>query len=197
VPSDHSAGGAPRPGRRPARGRVTAMAVLGGIAAALMAFEYQFRHLEAYTAAHLYSVVAPTMAAPRAPIIWFGLGPSGAFGLVVTPDCSAALLIAPLRVLGIALLVPRKLALNRVMKALTVAALILVAGNLIRIGVIVLAIRVAGIGNGYQVGHLVLGSLISIICIAMSLTLLTVIIVAPDDEALWAPLLRWYRRAAS
>ena len=141
-------------------------------------------------------MVAPTRAAPSAPIIWFGLGSPGSFGLVVTPDCSAAL-IAPLCVLGIALLIPRKLALNRVMKALTVAALVLVAGNLIRIGVIVLAIRVAGIGNGYQVGHLVLGSLISIICIAMSLTLLTVIIVAPDDETLWAPLLRWYRRAAS
>jgi exosortase/archaeosortase len=107
------------------------------------------------------------------------------------------LLVAPLCVLGIALLIPRKLAVDRVMKALAVAALILVAGNVIRIGVIVLAIRVAGIGTGYQVGHLVLGSLVSIVCIAMSLTLLTVIIVAPDNEALWAPVLRWYRRAAS
>ena len=48
--SDHSAGGAPRPGRRLATGRVTAMVVLGGIAAALMGFEYRFRHLEAYAA---------------------------------------------------------------------------------------------------------------------------------------------------
>jgi hypothetical protein len=63
--------------------------------------------------------------------------------------------------------------------------------------VIVAAIRMAGIDTGYQVGHLVLGSLVSIICIAVSLILLTVIVVAPDDEALWAPLLRWYRRAAS
>jgi hypothetical protein len=45
-----------------------------------------------------------------------------------------------------------------------------VAGNLIRIGVIVLAIRVAGIGNGYQVGHLVLGSLISIVCSPVTVT---------------------------
>lgn len=173
------------------------MVVLGGIAAAVMGFEYQFRHLEAYTAAHLFAVVAPTMAASSAPILWFGLGEPDAFGLVITPDCSSVLLIAPLCVLGIALLIPRKLAVDRVMKALAVAALILVAGNVIRIGVIVLAIRVAGIGTGYQVGHLVLGSLVSIVCIAMSLTLLTVIIVAPDNEALWAPLLRWYRRAAS
>jgi exosortase/archaeosortase family protein len=142
-------------------------------------------------------VVVPTIAASNVPIIWFGLGAPGAFGLVITPDCSSVLLIAPLCVLGIALLIPRKLAVDRVMKALAVAALILVAGNLTRIGVIALAIRVAGIGPGYQVGHLVLGSLISIICIAVSLALLTVIITAPDGQALGASLLRWYRRAAS
>jgi hypothetical protein len=61
------------------------MVVLGGIAAALMGFEYQFRHLEAYTAAHLFAVLAPTMAASSAPILWFGLGAPGAFGLVITP----------------------------------------------------------------------------------------------------------------
>jgi exosortase/archaeosortase family protein len=174
-----------------------AMVLLGGIAAALMGFEFQFRHLEAYAAAHLYSLVTPTIAASSAPIIWFGLGSPGAFGLVITPDCSSALLIAPLCLLGVVLLIPRKLAVDRVMKALAVAAVILVAGNLTRIGVIALAIRVAGIGTGYQVGHLVLGSLISIICIAVSLTLLTVIITARDGEALWAPVTRWYRKAAS
>ncbi len=179
------------------RGRAAAMTVLGGIAAALLGFEYQFRHLEAYTAAHLYELMTPTIAASSAPIIWFGLGSPGAFGLVITPDCSSALLIAPLCVLGVALLVPRKLAVHRVMKALVVAAVILVAGNLTRIGVIALAIRVAGIGTGYQVGHLVLGSVISIVCIAVSLVLLTLIITAHDGEALWAPVLRWYRRAAS
>jgi hypothetical protein len=94
VPSDHPAGDAPGPRRRAgvasghagARSRrVTAMVVLGGIAAALMGFEYQFRHLEAYTAAHLFAVLAPTMAASSAPILWFGLGAPGAFGLVITP----------------------------------------------------------------------------------------------------------------
>jgi hypothetical protein len=31
----------------------------------------------------------------------------------------------------------------------------------------------------------------------VSLTLLTVIITAREGEALWAPVLRWYRKAAS
>jgi hypothetical protein len=53
--------------------------------------QHLFRDLEAAAAARLYSVVRPTLAAPGAPIIWFGLGNPGAFGLVITPDCSSAL----------------------------------------------------------------------------------------------------------
>ena len=37
--------------------------------------------------------------------------------------------------------------------------------------------RFGGLGTGYQLGHLVLGSIISIICIGIGLTLLTVILV--------------------
>ncbi len=173
------------------------MVVLGGIAAALMGFEYQFRHLEAYTAAHLYSWWRPPWPRPAPRSSGSGSARRTRSGWLLHPIAVRRLLIAPLCVLGVALLIPRKLAVHRVLKALMVAGLILVAGNLTRIGVIAMAIRLAGIGTGYQVGHLVLGSLISIVCIAVSLALLTLIITAPDGEALWAPLLRWYRRAAS
>jgi len=177
------------------RSRIIAIGVLALIALALMVFQYQFRHLEADAAARLYNVVTPTLAASSAPIIWFGLGTTSAFGLVITPDCSSALLIAPLCGLGIVLMIPRRLPVRRVAKALTVAAAVMVAGNLLRIGVIALAIRVGGIGTGYQVGHLVLGSLISIVCIAVSLALLTVILTARGGQ-LTAAVLRWHRRAA-
>lgn len=179
-----------RPGRvRPSlvlTGRLPAIAVLALIAISLMVFQYQFRHLEAATAADLYNLVTPTLAASSAPIIWFGLGRSGAFGLVITPDCSSALLIAPLCGLGIALMIPRRLTVGRVTKALTVAAAVMVAGNMLRIGVIALAIRVDGIGTGYQVGHLVLGSLVSIVCIALALALLTLILTSRSGQVLAA-----------
>jgi exosortase/archaeosortase family protein len=167
-------------------GRLPAIAVLALIAISLMVFQYQFRHLEAATAADLYNLVTPTLAASSAPIIWFGLGRSGAFGLVITPDCSSALLIAPLCGLGIALMIPRRLTVGRVTKALTVAAAVMVAGNMLRIGVIALAIRVDGIGTGYQVGHLVLGSLVSIVCIALALALLTLILTSRSGQVLAA-----------
>jgi len=188
-----------RDGRvRPARvltGRLPAIAVLALIAISLMVFQYQFRHLEAATAADLYNLVTPTLAASSAPIIWFGLGRSGAFGLVITPDCSSALLIAPLCGLGIALMIPRRLTVGRVTKALTVAAAVMVAGNMLRIGVIALAIRVDGIGTGYQVGHLVLGSLVSIVCIALALALLTLILTSRSGQVL-AALRHRHRRVA-
>ena len=187
--------------RRPARPeyRIIAIVVLGGIASSLVIFEYQFRHLEAVVVAHLYRVFTPVLAASSAPIIWFGLGRSGAYGLEITPDCSSALLIVPLCGLGILLMIPRRLDVGRVAKALAVAAAVLVGGNLLRIGVIAAAIRVAGIGTGYQIGHLVLGSIVSIICIAPSLALLTAIVVSRPGGASASDILffRRHRGAAS
>jgi exosortase/archaeosortase family protein len=176
------------------RARIIAIAVLALIAISLLVFQYQFRHLEAAAAAQVYDLVTPTLAASRAPIIWFGLGSASAFGLVITPDCSSALLIAPLCGLGILLMIPRRLPVRRVAKALAAAAAVMVTGNLLRIGVIALAIRVGGIGPGYQVGHLVLGSLVSIVCIALALALLTLILTSRGGQ-LMAAIRHWHRRA--
>jgi hypothetical protein len=85
------------------RNRLLAITVIAGIAVLLLVFQYQFRHLEAAAAAWLHGAVTPTLAAPRARIVWFGLGNPGAFGLVITPDCSSALLI----VLGTLAATPR------------------------------------------------------------------------------------------
>jgi exosortase/archaeosortase len=167
---------AARPSSATTRIRLLFMAVLAGIAVLLVVFQSRFRDLEAAVAAHVCSIVTPTLAAPGTPIIWFGLGTSNGFGLVITPDCSSTLLIAPLCVLGIGLMVPRKLALRRVCSGLAVAAALLVAGNMARIGLIAEMIHLYGIGTGYQLGHLVLGSLVSIVCIATSMVALTLIV---------------------
>jgi exosortase/archaeosortase family protein len=155
--------------------RLVPMTVLAGIAVLLVVFQHQFRDLEAVVAAHLCSVITPTLAAPGAPIVWFGLGTPNGFGLEITPDCSSALLIAPLCVLGIGLMVPRKLSLRWVCAGLVVAAALLVAGNMARIGLIAEMIHLYGIGTGYQLGHLVFSSLLSIVCIAASMVALTLI----------------------
>jgi hypothetical protein len=160
-------------------GRTAGIAALGVTAVALLVFEYQFRHIEAVAASTMISVMTPALAATKAPIIWFGLGQPRAFGLVITPDCSSALLLVPLCLLGIGLMIPRRLHAGRVASGLGGAAVMLVGGNLARIGIIALAIRVAGLGLGYQVGHLIVGSLVSIVCIAASLVFLAWTITSP------------------
>jgi exosortase/archaeosortase family protein len=157
-------------------GRVIAIGLLAAIASSLIAYQYQFRSFEAEVGAHLYGLIMPALAASSAPVIWFGLGTSHAFGLLITPDCSSSLLLAPLSVLGIALMIPRRLPVRRVAKALAVAAAVMVTGNMLRIGVIALAIRIDGISTGYRIGHLVVGSVITIVCIVLGLGLLARII---------------------
>ena len=108
--------------RRPRRGpRVLGGPLApGGIALSLMIFQYQFRYLEADVAGHIYGLVTPVLAASTAPIIWFGLGTSRAYGLEITPDCSSALLIVPLCGLGMLLMIPRPgPPVGRVAKALS------------------------------------------------------------------------------
>jgi exosortase/archaeosortase family protein len=150
--------------------------VLAGVALTLIVLQYQVRRLEADGAAHLCSLVTPTAAASSSPVIWFGPRTPDAFGLIITPDCSSALLIAPLCGLGMVLIRPRRPPVRRAAKALAVASAVMIAANLVRIGVIAMVIRVDGIGAGYQVGQLVLGSLTSVVCIALSLALLTVVL---------------------
>jgi hypothetical protein len=160
-------------------GRAAAIAALAATATVLLVFEYQFRHIEAVAASAMIGLTTPTLAATKAPIIWFGLGQPGAFGLVITPDCSSALLLVPLCLLGIGLMIPRRLHAGRVAGGLGGAAVLLVGGNLARIGVIAVTVRIAGLGLGYQVGHLIIGSLVSIICIAASLVFLAWTITSP------------------
>ena len=76
---------------------------------------------------------------------------------MITPDCSMALLIAPLCGLGMVLIRPRRAQVRRAAKALAVASLVMVAGDLVRIGSIAMTIRLDGIDTGYQISNLMLG----------------------------------------
>lgn len=184
-PDPRQLGGRHSAGRRPmgAGSRVLSVGVLASIGFVLIVFQYQIRHLEAAAASHLYSLVTPAAAPPGAPVITFGPGTRGGFGLVITPDCSMALLIAPLCGLGMVLIRPRRPQVRRAAKALAVASLVMVAADLVRIGSIAMTIRTDGIGAGYRVSNLMLGPLVSIVCIALSLVLLALMLRSPDGQA--------------
>jgi exosortase/archaeosortase family protein len=161
------------------RPRILVAAALGAVIATILLFQLQCRHAEAAAAAAIYNLITPTLAATKSPIVWFGLGRPGGFGLLITPDCSAAFLLVPLFLLGMGLVLPVRLVLRQVLGALAMAAGVLITGNLLRIGAIAVAMRIAGSDLGYQIGHLVIGSAISVIFISISLVLITIIITGP------------------
>ena len=177
--------------------RPVVMGASFGIALTLVIFQFTFRVAEAGLAAAFFRFFTPVLAASRAPIIWFGLGTVHAFGLEITPDCSSSLLLVPLCGLGILLMIPRRLNVGLVVRALIFAATVLVVVNTLRIGVIALCCRFWGLGVGYQVGHLVLGSLVSIVGIGLSLVLLTAIVASRRGLEFSAALLPRHRRRRS
>jgi len=163
--------------------RVLAVGVLASIGFVLIVFQYQIRHLEAGAAAHLYNLITPAATPPGAPVITFGPGTPRGFGLVITPDASMALLIAPLCGVGMVLIRPRRPQVRRAAKALAVASLVMVAGDLLRIGSIAMTVRADGIEAGYRVSNVMLGPLVSVACIALSLVLLALMLRSPDGQA--------------
>jgi hypothetical protein len=50
----------------------------------------------------------------------------------------------------------------------------------VRIGSIAMTIRMDGIDTGYQISNLMLGPVVSIVCIALSLALLALMLRPPD-----------------
>lgn len=132
--------------------------------------------MEAVGAAWLFGWGTPTLAASRAPIVYFGLGRPDAFGLEITPECSSTLLIAPVFLIGGAVLWGRRVTPRRVLGAVLTAAVLLAAGNQLRIGLIAFLISRLGFHTGYEWGHLVLGTLVSIVFIGASLTLLVTVL---------------------
>ncbi len=153
--------------------RLAAAVLLLVVAVGLLVFQKDFRGLEAALAAKLLGTGGtPVFAGHGTAIVWFGVGQKGAFGLEITPECSAAFLIAPFPMIGAAMLWRRRLSTARVAIAVGLTALLLMLGNQMRVGLIAYLIQVLGLETGYEWGHLVLGSLLSIVFIAGSLALL-------------------------
>jgi exosortase/archaeosortase family protein len=153
--------------------RFSVVVLLLVVTVSLVVFQQDFRNLEATLAAKLLGIGGtPVFAAPGTAIVWFGLGQRGAYGLEISPECSAAFLIAPFTFIGSAMLWRRRLSTSRVAVGVVLTAVLLMLGNQMRVGLIAYLIQVLGLKTGYEWGHLILGSLLSIVFIAGSMAML-------------------------
>lgn len=133
------------------------------LAAAAIKENFQFRTFEAWLAGHLIPLVSQIRAGavPGAPIIWFAAGPHRYLGLLVTPECTVAILMAPF-LLCTAWNIWRQPGIVRPLSALGVALALLTLVNQLRLLTIAWLVRDMGIGSGFYWGHTLIGSLVTV-----------------------------------
>jgi len=89
-------------------------------------------------------------------------------GLEITPECTVALLIAPLIILSAGLVLGRRLSIRALLIATLVTAVLFVVVNLIRLLVIAGATHLWGL-SAFRWTHEIYGSLISIVGVCLGI----------------------------
>ncbi len=137
-------------------------AAVAMVACAVFLFAQQaaIRPVEARMAA---VIVAFTQLAPARTLGTAILFPANGMyvGLNVTASCSIALLVSPFCLLAAGLVLSRRTSLQRGLVTLGVLALWLLVVNQARIVAIVVAVRLWGIDRGYDLSHVMFGTVVT------------------------------------
>ncbi|WP_424184652.1 exosortase P [Actinokineospora sp. G85] len=150
--------------------------VVGGllaVAALLVVANKAYRTAEMAVASGVLRVISSSgvyLSAERQ-AVYFGLGTDRPFGLRMSPECTSAFLVLPLVVIAAVMVALRPRIATRVLGALAVAALAVIAVNQLRILGLVGLIDWLGTDRGYYWGHTLLGSVVSVVGGAVALIL--------------------------
>jgi exosortase/archaeosortase family protein len=168
-----------RPRRTPAAQsvRLAVSLSLAGAAYVTLRENERIRDFEAWLAGHVITIAAglPSGNSVGAPVVWF---PTKAreIGLVITPECTVALLMVPF-IAASALLVWQRVPVIRPVLGLGVALVMLILVNQLRLLGIVWFVKGMGFSSGFYWGHTLVGSLITIIGLAGSLAVFAMLAV--------------------
>ncbi len=168
---------AAHPGTAPIRRfplpRLGLAAGLVALAVALLAFHHALRVGEARLATPLleWTTGHPALAVSGEPLVLVGLGTSWSSALEVSVMCSAAVLFVPIVVVSAVLALPSQIEVGRLLTALGVCALAVLATNTLRILVIALSMEQWGAGRGYVLAHDTLGTFVSLVGVGIALLL--------------------------
>ncbi|MEC3980068.1 archaeosortase/exosortase family protein [Amycolatopsis sp. H20-H5] len=134
------------------------------VAVGLVAFLSAYRSAETGLASVLTGLVMPhgTTSDTAHQTFYFGLGGPHPLGLVLTPECTSALLIVPLVVVASAMVALRPRIARRVVVSLLIASAVLIIVNQLRLLLLVALVQWLGTDTGYSWGHTMLGSLVSV-----------------------------------
>ena len=123
-----------------------------------------YRNGEARVEAYLVNTLTPvrTIALPHVATVFTGFGTNRAEGFTVTPLCSSGLLVGGFLAVTAVVLAFRAWRLRAVAAALSVAAVMVLAANLIRLSLVIWATR-AWNQAGFKWTHVYAGTLITFI----------------------------------
>jgi exosortase/archaeosortase family protein len=143
--------------------------VLIGAAVVVAHDNMKVRAFEVWLASKVIATGAhvPTSPVPSAATVWFAIKTTH-IGLIITPQCTIALLMVPFLV-ATALIVWFRRRVGLPLAGLVVAVGLLVAVNQLRLLGIVWFVQAMGFQSGFYWGHTLVGSMITILGLASSL----------------------------
>ncbi|MFE7975696.1 archaeosortase/exosortase family protein [Streptomyces shenzhenensis] len=143
---------------------------------ALFAFNGWFRSVEAAMGEYVLGLVTTGTTALNwdQAVTFFGLGTQHAMGLRITAGCSSAMLIIPLLLVGAGFMLSRRSTVARILAGTAIGAALLVVTNQLRFGLIAWFSQEWGY-EGFGWAHTVVGSLVSLVGVALSVTVLLLV----------------------
>jgi exosortase/archaeosortase family protein len=167
--------------------RLIACAGLCGLAALVYRKIFQIRVFEAWLSSRIVAKATslPTGYWHKFAGMWFAPTPSDQIGLIITPECTVALLVIPFLLIT-AVTVWLRTPLRWPLTALAAAVVLLVTINQLRLLTVVWFIRAMGNQSGFYWGHTLVGSLITIAGIGLSLLVYSLIFARRGKAALKA-----------
>jgi hypothetical protein len=175
----------------PAGDRVVRRIAYRIIAAALLAAvplvylqEQRGRDFEAWLASHLFAFLGQRTGyyGGSLSMAWFSVSDQLRVGLIVTSECTIALLIIPF-LIATAGLIWQQLTLVRPLIGLCAAVLMLFAMNQIRLLQILGFVKRMGLSSGFYWGHTMVGSIITVVGLGVTLLVFAMIAVRWRDSA--------------
>lgn len=160
----------PPPRRAPRLGAAAAFAALGMVVIALNA---RVRALETTLSAHIAGVITGTRTAavPSTHTFYWLIGTPHFVGLLITSDCTSAILIAPLLFVAALLALGGRVPPGRLIVGSALGSGLLFAANLLRLALITWATYHFGM-PGFTWSHTLLGSVLSLAAVAGALVVL-------------------------
>ncbi len=145
-------------------------------AAFLVLGQHAFRDIEAWFSASILRVTQIFPARAIGVAVIFPV--RGALvGLSISASCTAALLISPFLLLSGGLVASGRVSVGRGVSTAAVLALILFVVNQARILVIALSMRWWGFERGYEISHILLGTIVSTLGVLAGLLIFTRVLV--------------------